>query len=666
MSAPTTHHQKIKPGDVTVAIFVALVLESVAVVLSFDEEFHCHTKGAKYVYRFGRIGQHCVVVAQPNDMGKVNASNISAHVTNVFPNVRLALMVGIGGGIPGGEKDIRLGDVVVSKPEDGLPGVLEYDFVRVEGDGRLVRKGTLDKPHPTLLSAVNYIEGEEIMDRSSLPENLDYIIRKSAKFQHPGKADVLYDITFRHVGGKDCTACEDCPNKRIVQRPLRQQRGPKVFHGLIMSGDSVVKDPYERLRLCDGYDKALCFEMEAAGIMDESPCLVVRGICDYCDTHKQGDWQSAGGAFGADEGDVASPWTNDIDGETFFLLHGPAGTGKSTIARSIANQLATDPTMTTKLGASYFFNTSSSKLFFPTIAARLMHSIPELKQHLWNSLEYCGWFSKAEIEGKDREKQLQTLILNPIRYLSEQSSEKWSRVIVVDALDKCEKEHILTICTLLSRLHGLDAVRFRIFLTSRSQGTIMERFHKLEKEHMARSLSILKYPSETKADIAKVLEADFADVKKRKNIREDWPEPEDLNHLVELATTPSPLFIYAATVCRYVDNAMISTNPVWRLRHWLDKFKNASRFDERFDKKFDRGLDQQFNDMYKEVLKEATGRLQVHEREILEDVLCSILVLFTPLPSKCLAALLGKNDRDVDCLLPNLYATQRAYFKWMP
>ncbi|KAG8421867.1 hypothetical protein J3458_003704 [Metarhizium acridum] len=665
MSAPTTHHQKIKPGDVTVAIFVALVLESVAVVLSFDEEFHCHMKGAKYVYRFGRIGQHCVVVAQPNDMGKVNASNISAHVTNVFPNVRLALMVGIGGGIPGGEKDIRLGDVAVSKPEDGLPGVLEYDFVRVEGDGRLVRKGTLDKPHPTLLSAVNYIEGEEIMDRSSLPENLDFIIRKSAKFQHPGKADVLYDITFRHVGGKDCTACEDCPNKRIVQRPLRQQRGPKVFHGLIMSGDSVVKDPYERLRLCDGYDKALCFEMEAAGIMDESPCLVVRGICDYCDTHKQGDWQYYAAAVAAayartillsiqgqqvehleqmrvmlhhlpeelqsikkvhkrlsqefvpwqplsdllpvnfdalhDSNAVSqhaplchdgtrksilnkiARWTNDIDGETFFLLHGPAGTGKSTIARSIANQLATDPTMTTKLGASYFFNTSSSKLFFPTIAARLMHSIPELKQHLWNSLEYCGWFSKAEIEGKDREKQLQTLILNPIRYLSEQSSEKWSRVIVVDALDKCEKEHILTICTLLSRLHGLDAVRFRIFLTSRSQGTIMERFHKLEKEHMARSLSILKYPSETKADIAKVLEADFADVKKRKNIREDWPEPEDLNHLVELATTPSPLFIYAATVCRYVDNAMISTNPVWRLRHWLDKFKNASRFDERFD-----------------------------------------------------------------------------------
>lgn len=60
----------------------------------------------------------------------------------------------------------------------------------------------------------------------------------------------------------------------------------------------MVKDPYERLRLCRGYDKALCFEMEAAG-MDENPCLVVRGICDYCDTHKQDDWHYYASAVAA-------------------------------------------------------------------------------------------------------------------------------------------------------------------------------------------------------------------------------------------------------------------------------------------------------------------------------------------------------------------------------
>ncbi|QLI73171.1 Vegetative incompatibility protein HET-E-1 [Metarhizium brunneum] len=60
--------------------------------------------------------------------------------------------------------------------------------------------------------------------------------------------------------------------------------------------------------------------------------------------------------------------------------------------------------------------------------------------------------------------------------------------------------------------------------------------------------------------------------------------------------------------------------------------------------------------MYKEVLDEAAVGLDRHEKQLLEDVLRSIFLLFTPLSSKCLAALLGKNDRDVDCLLPNLHA----------
>ncbi|KAK8924577.1 hypothetical protein VCV18_004998 [Metarhizium anisopliae] len=319
-------------------------------------------------------------------------------------------------------------------------------------------------------------------------------------------------------------------------------------------------------------------------------------------------------------------WTNDIDGETFFLLHGPAGTGKSTIARSIANQLVSETTMATELGASYFFNTPSSKLFFPTIAARLMHSIPELKEHLWSSLEHCGWVSKAEIEGKDCKQQMETLILNPIKYLSAKSSEKWSRVIVVDALDKCEREHIATICTQLSRLHGLDSI-----------------FKDLEKKCIARSLSMLEYSSETSVDIAKVLEANFAGIKKRKNIEEDWPAPKDLHHLVELATKPSPLFIYAAILCRSVDLVTISS-PVTRSRPWLDKVKNASN------------LDQQLDHMYEDALDGAMAGLHEHEKQLLEDVLRSILLFFTPLPSKSLAALLGKNDRDVDYLLSNLHA----------
>jgi hypothetical protein len=43
----------------------------------------------------------------------------------------------------------------------------------------------------------------------------------------------------------------------------------------------------------------LCFEMEAAGLMNTFPCVVIRGICDYCDSHKNGIWKPYASAMAA-------------------------------------------------------------------------------------------------------------------------------------------------------------------------------------------------------------------------------------------------------------------------------------------------------------------------------------------------------------------------------
>lgn len=64
-------------------------------------------------------------------------------------------------------------------------------------------------------------------------------------------------------------------------------------------GSGVIKNPQDRDRLRRDYNDAICFEMEAAGIMDEIPCLVVRGICDYADTHKQDGWHHFAAAVAA-------------------------------------------------------------------------------------------------------------------------------------------------------------------------------------------------------------------------------------------------------------------------------------------------------------------------------------------------------------------------------
>lgn len=297
--------KEILPEKITVAIFCALAAESVAVRYSLDEKLECSYKtiGPKnYIYSFGRIGDHNIVIARPTQMGPVSAALCAATVNQQFPNVRFALMVGIGAGIPSIPKhDIRLGDVAVSIPRNNHPGVLQYDFGKYEQDEKFILKGTLNKPPPILINADGSLEEDEIMDASPLWGILGDIT-KHRGYARPNSGDVLFDPTFHHVNnGDDCSGCEASTDKIFVHRPEREEscRQPVVHRGLILSGGGVVKNPKDRDRLRRGQKDAICFEMEASGIADEIPCLVVRGICDYADTHKQDNWHRYAAAVAA-------------------------------------------------------------------------------------------------------------------------------------------------------------------------------------------------------------------------------------------------------------------------------------------------------------------------------------------------------------------------------
>ena len=295
----------IPPEKVTVAIFCALAHESVAVRYSLDEELNCRYKTIgprSYIYSFGRIDDHHIVIARPTQMGPVSAASCAATIHQQFPNIRFALMVGIGAGIPSTEHDVRLGDIAVSIPHDGHPGVLQYDFGKYERDDQFVMKGTLNKPPQILVNAVGSLEEDEMMDQSLLPELLEDIT-KHRGYARPASQDILFGPTFHHVnnGDDDCSGCLAASDKIVVSRPEREQDGgqPVVHRGLILSGGGVIKNPNDRSRFCRGQKDAICFEMEAAGIADEVPCLVVRGICDYADTHKQNSWQFYAAAVAA-------------------------------------------------------------------------------------------------------------------------------------------------------------------------------------------------------------------------------------------------------------------------------------------------------------------------------------------------------------------------------
>ncbi|KAJ0420501.1 hypothetical protein BJY00DRAFT_136689 [Aspergillus carlsbadensis] len=230
------------------------------------------------IYTLGRIGEHNVVITclPMGRYGNNSAAIVATRMTAKFPNIRIGLLVGIGGGIPNETDDIRLGDVVVSKPGGGSGGVIQYDLGKITVDG-LRRTGFLGTPPEIVLAVLNLMPSH------------GSALGQCSHSQYPGEAaDTLFEPTYRHVSGRTCTACD--PKHQIERAHGNRKSGPRVFYGTIASGNAVIKDARVRDEL-GTFHGALCFEMEAAGVMDSTfPCIVIRGISDYADSHKADTW----------------------------------------------------------------------------------------------------------------------------------------------------------------------------------------------------------------------------------------------------------------------------------------------------------------------------------------------------------------------------------------
>ncbi|KAN0083567.1 hypothetical protein V8E54_002655 [Elaphomyces granulatus] len=291
--------------DYTVAWVCALPLE-MAAAKSMLNEIHPNlptSSNDQNTYVLGTIYTHNVVIAcLPSGVYSTTSAAIVANQLRfTFPAIRFGLMVGIGGGVPTKEADIRLGDVVVSKPTGDFGGVVQYDFGKTVGQGIFERTGTLNKPPQILLTAISRLQADQMMETSRIPEFLSEMIAKypgmRAGFTYRGQGqDRLFDAVFDHHGLQ--STCDTCDTSRLVTRPVRDRHDPVVHYGLIASGNRVIKHGGTRDKL--GQELGiLCFEMEAAGLMDNFPCLVIRGICDYADSHKNKQWQGYAAATAA-------------------------------------------------------------------------------------------------------------------------------------------------------------------------------------------------------------------------------------------------------------------------------------------------------------------------------------------------------------------------------
>ncbi|USP74433.1 hypothetical protein yc1106_01707 [Curvularia clavata] len=297
---------ELRREDYTVGWVCALWIELAAAQEMLDEEHDTPPYDAHdtNIYTCGRIGEHNVVIAclPEGQMGTNSAADVALQMKATFTSARFGLMVGIGGGVPSEEADIRLGDVVVSKPLGIHGGVVQYDFGKTT-PGEFQRTGSLNSPPKILLNAVAKVRAHHIRGKGRFIEHLAKLENLPGFSREAAGSDVLFEPDYDHEGGATCSKCNQ---DHIVVREARHQE-VLVHYGTIASGNLVMKSAAERDTISAKLGGVLCFEMEAAGLMNSFPCLVIRGICDYADSHKNKRWQPyAAGAAAAYAKEVLS------------------------------------------------------------------------------------------------------------------------------------------------------------------------------------------------------------------------------------------------------------------------------------------------------------------------------------------------------------------------
>ena len=207
--------------------------------------------------------------------------------------------------------------MVVSTPVNQFPGVVQWDLGKAKGDN-FERTGALNNPPTSLLTALTKLETKHELTEPKIPEYLEKMKEKWPRLA-PNylKSDALEDVLFKadydHVNESTTNShqiapdvydedeeekgCRYCDMTQTVKRNPREMR---VHYGLIASGSQVIEDATFRDRLNKNLSgHVLCVEMEAAGLMNNFPCIVIRGICDYADPHKKKNWQKHAAAVAA-------------------------------------------------------------------------------------------------------------------------------------------------------------------------------------------------------------------------------------------------------------------------------------------------------------------------------------------------------------------------------
>ncbi|KAI0126350.1 vegetative incompatibility protein HET-E-1 [Xylariales sp. AK1849] len=338
-------------------------------------------------------------------------------------------------------------------------------------------------------------------------------------------------------------------------------------------------------------------------------------------------------------------WAQSADTKTVYWLNGMAGTGKSTISRTLASKFSENGA----LGATFFFKRGEGdrggmSKFFTTIVSQLIQQVPETAGYVQSALD-----ADPAIVSKAMREQFDKLIMDPASKIPSGASTYRTCLVVIDALDECEREEdVKNLIQLLSGAKPLRHLQLKFFLTSRPNLPIRLGFQAVDGTYQDFILHEVAEPV-IEHDIAAYFKHELRQVQQDfdksasgdRQLSASWPTKEDLHILVQMAI---PLFIFAATVCRFVANRK-GGNPSKKLQRVLE-FRGTQR--SRLDA------------TYKPVLEQLTiGLLPDEQSDIFlqfRRVVGPIVLLANPLSLLSLTRLLDTTSSDILDVLDFLHS----------
>ncbi|KAK1595392.1 uncharacterized protein LY79DRAFT_648397 [Colletotrichum navitas] len=618
-------------------------------------------------YTLGQMGKHNVVIAVLSDgeYGLSTASAVAKGMLNSFPDVRVGFMVGIAGGAPTRSPgcDIRLGDIVVSSPRDGHGGVFQYDFGKLVQGQSFKPTRILNQPPDVLRAAVAGLKAE---------------------FEER-ETDRLF---LSHVTLNPNDPIENPGPELVVSRKLRtsDEDNPAVFYGLIASANQLMKDANMRDQLAT--DKgALCFEMEAAGLMNHFPCLGYAAmtaaayakalVCRVQRTRLENEpkltiltsqMQKVKQDVAQVKNQMENQMGNQMDSrvldrlsvaeeaeyDSHFNQHEPKYhpetrvsflkeietwakdrrdqrvywlIGSAGIGKStISRTAAKNFTEEKLLAATFFFK----RVVASCSTASFLFS-PVARQLAQQFILKA--IAKAEnISSKGIAVQFNNLILNPLeRAYAEIAFGKLYKtrpetlILVLDALDECSvDEDIEVFVPLLAKLASSKACSLKVFVTSRPEVAIRYAWEPI-KELLRVKLHEIE-PDFVSQDIMQLEAA--------------WPGTRKLQALADMADR---LFIFAATTCRFIADSLYSPE------------KQLSRV---LKAAMESGINDRLTPTYLPVLWQFKAGRSKREADVLLErfrrVVGTLVLLEKPLPVASIAGLLATDETDVDRILDYL------------